>query len=77
MAPIWSLMALAAETSWSRETMPAETAARTVSMSSVPAIWSFSVEASTPCSRESATVSGRLMALASAPSSARSASLPW
>ena len=76
MEPIESLMALAASTSFCCGTMPAATAARTVSMSSAPVMPSASVEASTPCSSDSTTVSGRLMALVTAPSSARSASEP-
>ena len=45
-------------------------------MSSVPVMLSATLEASTPCSRERTTVSGRLMASLTAPSSARPASEP-
>ena len=76
MLPMESLMALAASTSFSLGMTPASQAPRTVCMSSVPVMPSVTVEASTPCSRERTTVSGRLMASLTAPSSARSASEP-
>ena len=78
ISPMESAMAWAPSTSWSRLSMPAVKAARTSSMERLPcpepalSRWL----ASTPWAKASATVSGKLMACATAPSSSRSASVP-